>query len=143
MRCEAAGWEHLAIGGAGGCFARLDRWAACPDAGRGGLCDAQAQDSWQSHRDLALLSAPQDHLQKKAYAPRSRSARTWRVRGDAGCETRACLIRRGWCSSMRLPPIPRWLACTAVASVASDWWTTCRRVTGRRSPSWLLWVGMA
>ena len=38
---------------------------------------------------------------------RHNSAQTWRGRGDAGCENRACLTRPGWCSSMRHPPIPR------------------------------------
>lgn len=26
------------------------------------FCDAPAQDSWQSHRGMAVLSAPQDHV---------------------------------------------------------------------------------
>src|SRR6516165_2885865 len=45
---------------------------------------------------------------KKACARRSKSARMWRGRADAGCENRACLILRTLCSSTRPPPIPRW-----------------------------------
>ena len=47
-------------------------------------------------------------FKKKACARRSRSARMWRGRGDAGCESRACLILRTLCSSMKPPPILRW-----------------------------------
>src|SRR5262249_23034380 len=34
---------------------------ARPDPGRGGSGDAQAQDSWQPQRDVALLQASQRH----------------------------------------------------------------------------------
>ena len=47
-------------------------------------------------------------FKKKACARRSKSARMWRGRADAGCENRACLILRTLCSSTRPPPIPRW-----------------------------------
>ena len=143
LRRQAARREHLPAGGARGLFAGADRGAARPDAGRGGFCDAQAQDFWQPHGSLAFLSAPQDHFQKKACARRSRSARTWPGHAGAGCESRACLTQLGWCSSMRRPRIPRWCGCMAGASAASDWWAVFRRNTGRPSPSWPLCVGMA
>jgi transposase len=80
---------------------------------------------------------------KKACAQPNRSARTWRGHADAGCASRAYSIRPGWCSSMRLLPTLGWRGCTAVAPAASDWWTMCRKVIGRRSPSWPLYAGMA
>ena len=49
-----------------------------------------------------------DHFQNKACARRSRSARMWRGREGDGCESRACLIRPGWCLSTKRLPIPRW-----------------------------------
>src|SRR5262245_52674746 len=36
------------------------------DPGRGGSGDAQAQDSWQPQRDVALLQASQRHFSKKS-----------------------------------------------------------------------------
>src|SRR5262249_27636948 len=93
----------------GGSVSPLEKHAdfatARPDPGRGGSGDAQAQDSWQPQRGVALLQASQRHFQKKACARRSRSARTWRERASAGCENRACLILPTWSSSTRLPPI--------------------------------------
>src|SRR5271154_4297973 len=38
---------------------------------------------------VALLSAPQDQLQKKVCGRRSKSVRTWRSHGGAGCESKA------------------------------------------------------
>jgi transposase len=56
---------------------------------------------------------------KKACAQRSRSARTWRGRAGAGCESRAYLIPPIWSLSTRPPPIPRCCGFTAVAGAAS------------------------
>src|SRR5215813_13370599 len=100
--------ERLAVGEACRFSVGSDCATARPDPGGGGSGDAQAQDSWQPQRDVALLQASQRHFQKKACTRRSRSARTWRERASAGCENRACLILPTWSSSTRLPPIPRW-----------------------------------
>ncbi len=62
---RAGRWKHLrhlAAGGARGFFAGADCGAAGLDAGRGGFCDVQAKDSWQSHRGVAFLRAPPDHV---------------------------------------------------------------------------------
>src|SRR5262249_30052628 len=100
--------KRLAVGEACRFSVGSDCATARPDPGRGGSGDAQAQESRQPQRDVALLQASQRHFQKKACTRRSRSARTWRERASAGCENRACLILPTWSSSTRLPPIPRW-----------------------------------
>ena len=67
-----------------------------------------------------------------------------RARRALRCENRACLTRPGSrVSRWRHPPIPRSCGCMADASAASDWWIMSHRGIGRRSPSWLLCVGMA
>jgi|SRR3974390_2168709 len=58
-------------------------------------------------------------FKKKACAPRSKSARTWRERVGAGGENRACLIPPIWSLSTRPPPTPRWCGFVAVAHAAS------------------------
>jgi hypothetical protein len=41
---------------------------------------------------MALFPAPQDQFQKKSCARRSRSVRTWREHGGAGCERLVCRL---------------------------------------------------
>ena len=57
-------------------------------------------------------------FKKKACVRRSKSVPTWRALVGAGCENRACLIRRGWCSSTRHRPTPPWCGFEAAARVA-------------------------
>src|SRR5271169_6778294 len=47
-------------------------------------------------------------FQKKACMPRNNNGLTWPARAAAGGESSSCLIRPGWCSSMKLAPAPRW-----------------------------------
>ena len=75
-------------------------------------------------------------FKKKLCTRWSRSARTWPAPAAAGCATKACLTRRGWCSSTRPPPTPRWCGCAAVLRVASGWSTMRRMELGKRLPSW-------
>jgi transposase len=80
---------------------------------------------------------------KKPCGRPSSSERTWRGHAGVGCANKACSIRPGWCSSMRLRPIPRWCGFTAVAPAASGCWTLSRKVIGKRSPSLPLCARMA
>ena len=109
---------------------------ARPDAGRDRGGDAQTQDRRQPQRGVAVLRPAQHQLQKKLCTRWSRSARTWPAPAAAGCATKACLTRRGWCSSTRPPPTPRWCGCAAVLRVASGWSTMRRMELGKRLPSW-------
>ena len=56
---------------------------------------------------------------KKACTRRSKSDPTWPARVGAGCESKACLIRPGWCSSTRPQPQPIWCGFAADAGAAS------------------------
>jgi transposase len=58
-------------------------------------------------------------VKKSPFAPRSKSGRTSRRRADAGCASKACLIRPGWCSSMRPRHPPIWRGRTAAACALS------------------------
>ena len=58
-------------------------------------------------------------FKKKACGRRSKSVPTWRAHVGAGCESRACLIRPGWCSSTRPQPRPTWCGFAAAAGAAS------------------------
>jgi transposase len=59
-------------------------------------------------------------FKKKACGQPSSTERTWRERGGAGSGSRAFLIRRDWCLSMRLRPASIWSVSGDVACVASD-----------------------
>ena len=93
--------------------------AAGLDAGRDRCGDAQTQDRWQPQRGVAVFRPPQHQLQKKLYTRRSRSARTSFAHAGAGCANKACLTRRGWCSSTKPQPTLRWCGCAAALRVAS------------------------
>lgn len=58
-------------------------------------------------------------FKKKACGQQNKSVPMWRAHVGAGCESRACLIRPGWCSSMRLQLRPTWCDCGAAAGAAS------------------------
>src|SRR5262249_7215524 len=73
-----------------------------------------------AQRALAIPRSPWHHVQKKACGQPSSTERTWRERGGAGFGSRAFLIRRGWCLSMRLRPASIWSVSGDVARVASD-----------------------
>ena len=73
----------------------------------------------------ASFSATRSRLIKSLNAA-EQQAQTWRGRGDAGCENRACLTRPGWCSSMRHPPIP---------DDAATWPVRPRRAIGGSCPA--------
>ena len=75
-------------------------------------------------------------FKKKLCTRRSKSARTWRVPAGAGCASKACLTRRGWCSSTKPARTPRWCGCVAVLRVASGLSTTHRTDIGKQSRSW-------
>ena len=122
-RGKAKWRQHLAAGGACGISAGADCRAAGPDVGRDRRGDAQAKDCRQPQRGVAVLHAAQYQLQKKLCTRRSRSARTWRAPGGAGCESKACLTRRGWCSSTKPARTPRWCGCAAGSA-----WRTARRL---------------
>ena len=59
-------------------------------------------------------------VKKSPYARRSKSGLTWRGRAGAGCWSRVCLTRPGWCSSTRPPLRPTWLDRTGAAHAACD-----------------------
>jgi transposase len=47
-------------------------------------------------------------FKKKACKPPNGSEQTWPARGDAGCESKACLIPPVWCLSTKPPSVPTW-----------------------------------
>ena len=109
-----------------GISAGADCRAAGHDAGRDRRGDAQTKDRWQPQRGVAVLRSAQHQLQKKLCTRRSRSARTWPAHAGAGCASKACLTRRGWCSSTKPARTPRWCGCAAALRVASGSSTTRR-----------------
>ena len=75
-------------------------------------------------------------FKKKLCTRRSKSARTLPTPAGAGCASKACLIRRGWCSLTKPARTQRWFGCAAALGVASGSLTTRRMDIGRQSPSW-------
>ena len=116
--------------------ARAHRQAAGLDAGRDRCGDEQARHPVQPQRGLAVLRPTQHQLQKKLCTRRSKSARTLPTPAGAGCASKACLIRRGWCSLTKPARTQRWFGCAAALGVASGSLTTRRMDIGRQSPSW-------
>lgn len=110
--------------------------AAGLDAGRDRCGDEQARHPGQPQRGLAVLRPTQHQLQKKLCTRRSKSARTLPTPAGAGCASKACLIRRGWCSLTKPARTQRWFGCAAALGVASGSLTTRRMDIGRQSPSW-------
>lgn len=96
----------------------------------------QARHPGQPQRGLAVLRPTQHQLQKKLCTRRSKSARTLPTPAGAGCASKACLIRRGWCSLTKPARTQRWFGCAAALGVASGSLTTRRMDIGRQSPSW-------
>ena len=47
-------------------------------------------------------------VKKKVCGRRSKSGRTWRGRGGAGCESKACLTQPDWCFSTKPRLRPTW-----------------------------------
>ena len=136
-RCRKAKWrKHFAAGKARGIPARAHRQAAGLDAGRDRCGDEQARHPGQPQRGLAVLRPTQHQLQKKLCTRRSKSARTLPTPAGAGCASKACLIRRGWCSLTKPARTQRWFGCAAALGVASGSLTTRRMDIGRQSPSW-------
>src|SRR4030088_3292393 len=136
-RCRKAKWrKHFAAGKARGIPARAHRQAAGLDAGRDRCGDEQARHPGQPQRGLAVLRPTQHQLQKKLCTRQSKSARTWPAPAGAGCASKACLIRRGWCSLTKPARTQRWFGCAAALGVASGSLTTRRMDIGRQSPSW-------
>jgi transposase len=56
---------------------------------------------------------------KKVCGRRSKSGPTWPARAGIGCASKACLTRRGWCSSMKPQPQPTWYGFEAAADAVS------------------------
>ena len=75
-------------------------------------------------------------FKKTLYAAEQKSARTSLARAGAGCANKACLTRRGWCSSTKPARTPQWCDCAAALRVASGLSTTRRMELGKQSPSW-------
>jgi len=75
-------------------------------------------------------------FKKKLCTRRSRSARMSCAHDGAGCVSKACLSRRGWCSSTKPVRTPRWCDCAGGLRAASDWSITRRMELGKPSPSW-------
>lgn len=57
---------------------------------------------------------------KKLRTRRSRSVRMSCAHDGAGCVSKACLSRRGWCSSTKPKRTPRWCNCAGALRAASD-----------------------
>src|SRR5207302_7424595 len=111
--------QHLAVGEARKISAGADCRAAGHDAGRDRRGDAQTKDCWQPQRGVAVFRSAPHQLQKKLCTRWSRSARTSPAHAGAGCANKACLTRRGWCSSTRPARTPRWCDCAAALRGAS------------------------
>src|SRR5450830_1787658 len=58
-------------------------------------------------------------FKKKACTRRSKSEPTWPARVGAGCASKACLTRPGWCSLTRPQPRPIWCGFAAVAGAGA------------------------
>src|ERR1700752_4685759 len=109
LRAETAWWKHFSVGTACGTDIGPGGRTTGPDLGRDHCGTAQAADSNQQERGLAVFPATRHHLQKKRVCGRQNSiAPTWPAHADAGSESKACLIRPGWCSLTRLRSPPRW-----------------------------------
>ncbi len=134
---ETAGRQHLAAGGARGFFAGADCGAAGLDAGRGGVCDAQAKDVAVAPRCGVSSSATGSRLKKSLRAAEQERADVVRAR-------RRWMREQGMFDPARLVFIDETAANTkmvrpsGVARAASGWWVVCRTATGRRSPLWAL-----
>ena len=75
-------------------------------------------------------------FKKKLCMRRSRGARMSCAHVGGGCANKACLTRRGWCSSTKPARILRWCGYADALRVASDWSTTRRMELGKLSPLW-------
>src|SRR5688572_26161821 len=121
LRSEAAWRKHFSAGTACQAGACPGCRTTRPDAERDRCGTVEAKDSYQQECGLAVLPAARHHLQKKRVCGRpNNSAQTSPERAGAGYESRACLIRPGWCSSTRRQSPPTWCGLGAAVRVASN-----------------------
>ena len=118
-RAETARRKRISVGTACGADIGAGGRTTGPDL-EGDRCGtAQAADSNQQECGLAVFRSTRHHLQKKACERQNSSDRTSPGRGGAGFESKACLIRPGWCLSTRLRSPPTWCGSGAALRGAS------------------------